>query len=60
MSEAKPENPVKEPKKIRTYRAVRGGRWRNSPRGARAAHRSHDLPLGNYDGFGFRIARTKK
>ena len=41
-----------------SYRVFRGGSWRNSAGGVRAANRNDDDPRGRYDSLGFRLARS--
>ena len=60
MSKEKPENPVKEAKEVSLSRVDRGGYWNRRASGTGPSCRHHYHPSNNYDGFGFRIARTKK
>ena len=60
MSKGKPQNPMQEPKKIGSYRVLRGGRWLNSPHYLESASRDYDSPSFRGNRFGFRVARTRK
>ena len=59
MSEKKPENPVKKPKKVGSLRANRGGYW-DSLWVTDIDHGNANFPSGPVFHVGFRLARTKK
>ena len=60
MSREKPENPVKEPKRVQSDRVRRGGYWNDYPYDARASDRYYIGPSGRFINIGFRLARTVK